>query len=185
MRRRVCPGLASETGLAAEREPLAPELGRFRPVPKRSRGELRSSSEQLKPGRVGWYASEAGLRSVGEQRRGAAPHAPNNAGHRRKQACSTDSQRNPPFNSNCCYPSGSGRVSVGLKAEIGLKWRSIRERYRRGRQDSARFYSHQGGKFAAIRAKSETNGCSITVDFREIAFILHVLALFVFFNIRK
>ena len=77
------PGLASETELAAGQEPLAPELGRFRPVPKRSRGELRSSSEQLKPGRA-WAGTQA------KQRRGTAPHAPNNAGHRLDLAWSTN-----------------------------------------------------------------------------------------------
>jgi hypothetical protein len=38
------------------------------------------------------------------------------AGHRRKRTWSIDPQRNPHFNSNGGDPSGSGRVSVGMRA---------------------------------------------------------------------
>jgi hypothetical protein len=151
--------------------------------------------------------------------------------HRRKRTCSTDLQRNPSFNSTGGDPSGSGRISVGmrtcekipprlraplnvpgrvagppisghvelatlpdigtpapcqtrpgapslragiisqaLRAEIGLKGRSSRERFRRGRWNSARFCVDHGEKFAAIRAKIEANGCSIPVDFSKKGF---------------
>jgi hypothetical protein len=63
------------------------------------------------------------------------------------------------------YPSASGRVSVEMKAEIGLKGRSSRERFRRRGHNSASFLNDHGDKFAAIRAKNEANGGSIFVYF--------------------
>ena len=81
-----------------------------------------------------------------------------------------DSQRNPPFNSNGCYSSRIGRVSVGLKAEIFLKWRSNRERFGRRGHNKVSFSNDQSEKLAVIRAKVEANGCSILVDFRKKGF---------------
>jgi hypothetical protein len=89
------------------------------------------------------------------------------------------SQRNPLFNSNGCSPSASGRVSVGLKAEIGLKGRSSRERFRWGGHNSARFRNDRGEKFAAIRTKSVANGCSMPVDFSKKGFYFSYTLIYV------
>jgi hypothetical protein len=97
----------------------------------------RAGCQKNSPG-ANFRASPAGVR-----RRDAS----NNAAHRRKRAgSSTDPQRNPPFNSNGCSPSASGMVSVGLTAEIGLKGRSSRERFRRRGHNSARFHNDQDEK---------------------------------------